>query len=366
MSQVYRIRRAAFTLIELLVVIAIIAILIALLVPAVQKVREAAARTQCINNLKQLGLATQSYHDAFKYLPFWNFDFVQAPPGNPLGARTEGHSGLTLTLPYLDQSTIYSTFNEKISIIDPRNWPLNYAVPLGGAPGNPGASTPLTVFRCPSAPPPNLDYQPYFTSQGIPNLGPFILARSDYHCVRGYHQNFRNACAPASPAPISTGTAYEQDYKGAFGTLGKNNAGQYEGAKIRLIGITDGTSNTMLIAESAGRHQVYNGSNAVMPNAPNTAGWLLNGAMADPNSAIRIRGFSVNPTPSGAPVQDGGCCVVNCTNGGSTASHQIYSFHSGLANVVRCDGTVHSLSASVASGVVAAMASRNGNETFAD
>jgi hypothetical protein len=97
--------------------------------------------------------------------------------------------------------------------------------------------------------------------------------------------------------------------------------------------------------------------------------------VADYNAAILVRGFAVNATPSAPAIRDGGCCVINCTNGngadaagsgGATAGHQIYSFHAGMANVVRCDGTVHSLSASTPAGIVAAMVSRNGGETFSD
>src|SRR5689334_25410189 len=109
-------RRRAFTLIELLVVIAIIAVLIALLLPAVQQAREAARRTQCKNNLKQIGLALHNYHDTFRLFPPGYVDRNGNPnltPDNDLGP---GWGWAAFLLPYIDQSPLYSPINFNVGV----------------------------------------------------------------------------------------------------------------------------------------------------------------------------------------------------------------------------------------------------------
>src|SRR5439155_1371826 len=127
--------------------IAIIAVLIGLLLPAVQKVREAAARMQCSNNLKQIGLALHNYHDTYSSLPPYGFDFngYNPDPTNPWGPQTEGHSALTLILSYLEQQNVINIAHINYSVIDPANLPPNWGTSIAGA-------TTIKTYVCPSAP----------------------------------------------------------------------------------------------------------------------------------------------------------------------------------------------------------------------
>jgi prepilin-type N-terminal cleavage/methylation domain-containing protein/prepilin-type processing-associated H-X9-DG protein len=190
-------KRSAFTLIELLVVIAIIAILIGLLLPAVQKVREAAARSQCQNNLKQIGLAMQNYHDVYKFLPP---GWATSPNGSV--APSPGWSWGVIILPYLEQANLYTTLNPDLATPGaPKasNTTINGQTPYQLA---------LPVYLCPSDPGTTLN----------PNTILQSYALSNYVCNR----------MVLGPGGLD---------------------GSSKQSNMKLVSIMDGTSNTFLVGE---------------------------------------------------------------------------------------------------------------------
>jgi prepilin-type N-terminal cleavage/methylation domain-containing protein/prepilin-type processing-associated H-X9-DG protein len=285
-------RSPGFTLIELLVVIAIIAILIGLLLPAVQKVREAAARMQCSNNLKQLGLALHNYHDALGGFP----PSKQTTPTNQCWVQ--------FTLPYMEQDNLYKQYRFD------RNW--DDAATNDKDPGGPN-SVQVKIFLCPSAP--------------SGRVGSRHRAVIDYAPPNQIHRPnpFLN------PVPPSDSTH--------LGVLGLN-------VSRRIVEVTDGSSNTVLLAEDAGRDQTW-----VMGKETATGGQT--GAWANPGTEITVSGY--NPANNTTP----GPCAVNCTN-----ANEIYAFHTGGANALFADGHVQLLRAGLDVNIVVPLITRAGGEVI--
>ena len=302
-------------------VIAIIGILIGLLLPAVQKVREAANRVQCQNNLKQLGLAFHNYHDPNNGLP-----------GNirPDAVSTVRVRWLTYLLPYLEQESMYR--NVKLNV----NWHQPANLPVFGSR--------LKVVECPSAPNGQvIDGAPDTTPPWIP-----IVANGDYSGFYG-----------VSPELVSLGLVDPA-------SAGVNNGALSKTQKLRFADFTDGLSNTLHLTESAGRPNVYRNGRLVLTangnNRVNGGGWCR------PASELNVlRGSS----PDGITFP--GPAAINVTNGENIGvyphpfynvdgSGQIYGFHSGGVNALFADGSVRFLQQSISIRTLAALISRNGGD----
>ncbi|HXG12521.1 MAG TPA: DUF1559 domain-containing protein [Gemmataceae bacterium] len=304
-------KRSAFTLIELLVVIAIIAVLIALLLPAVQKVRDAAAKTQCSNNLRQIGVALHNYESNYQVFPPAYIAVLTPPP--------VAHSWAIYLLPYLEQDNLYKNYDLK--------------APIGSATNAVVIQTHLKVFQCPATPQQNRIYTdgPIPGNAFIPTWGSTPLrwtaSAADYTVTTGVRENTLNACFASLP-----------DGAGSFrdGVLAAETPQTVNDRikGVRILEITDGTSSTMMIAELAGRPQLWRAGRRGTPDQQfSGAGWgdALNGENWFTGSLFDGTG------PRGT-------CVVNCTN---ERGRGLYSFHSGGANVLLADSSVRMLSSGI-------------------
>jgi prepilin-type N-terminal cleavage/methylation domain-containing protein/prepilin-type processing-associated H-X9-DG protein len=347
-------RSAAFTLIELLVVIAIIAILIALLVPAVQKVREAAARSQCANNLKQLGLAMHNYHDTNKVFPQAYKSLATPDPTAPPGTGTYGAGAFVLILPYIEQTNLYRQIDVNRAALSAVNMP----------PSNPAYSAPVATFLCPSSPgQPTADYSQElansFNNFGIavrtaPGL---IFGRTDY-------------CPDAGMMAALPGISIN---------AGASIICQPPDGPVRFTDITDGTSNSILVVEDAGRPGWYGSKGTASQPAIGVYTPAMGsyqggdrgpapqggGAWADPLNYNATNGAD----PSGSGIAAGGnfmgipATPWSCANGCSNDS-EIFSFHTGGSNICFGDGSVRFVRNGLTMNQMQALLSRAGGEVI--
>jgi prepilin-type N-terminal cleavage/methylation domain-containing protein len=360
MNRIYRGQRG-FTLIELLVVIAIIAILIGLLLPAVQKVREAAARMSCQNNMKQLGLAAHNYENAYGKLPpnlIVEIGADPVPTNNP-GYPYPGisHSWCINFLPYLEQNNLFTQYNMKFP------W-LSTPSIVPGTPDNQAVlQNPVRTFICPATPG-GIERR----TTGTYKFGvtfPFTnLALTDYATCGGINGGSITFFGyPSSVTASATSLAQilgplRPQLRGS----GLGLAGLVPSEPITIIAVTDGTSNTIMLCESAGRPNLYvmgrqvSSFTYLKKGVPSThSAPQTDGGWGDFENDYGVDGATVDLSTNPITVTEIGNQVINAHNDNET-----YSFHTGGANHVFTDGSVRFIKETISPQVYCAMITAQG------
>ncbi|MGV3609092.1 MAG: DUF1559 domain-containing protein [Planctomycetaceae bacterium] len=325
-------RRKGFTLVELLVVIAIIGVLVALLLPAIQTAREAARRASCSNNLRQVGLALQNYHDTFKTFPPSGFY------GRPNSSGTNPqlayhHTWVTAILPFLEQKPLYDSINFNLPA-------YNQTIPVNGV-NTPLQSIEVPTMRCPSD-------AGYKTGEQSQTWGFSVM---NYAASEGYHWWPQAGIGPGGRPGLST----YGDYAGLFAPTRTNG----------LRDVTDGTSNTIAVCEvdsysfccgnwdlgGSGRRRLRGGE-AVFRNPlvyTASAGIVANeggsGVYSEVDGGSKNGGwfksgpYSYCPTYIAAAAPQSEWITASSTHGG------------GIIQFARCDGSVSSINKNLPVGI---------------